>query len=389
MNTAKQINVMIGLLMVGMVGTLLYFLFDNGFDIAGVKFAGREDVAAQRQELVNAERGGFLYARNCRSCHGLTGQGAIERPGLPGAPLNDVGQRPPAILPALLGAHQDRLAATIHCGRIGTVMPPWSTQEGGPLNEFQIQQLVILITSEHFYEHGWEFAVEEGNHSDAFVPAKHLEEAIGEDDETIVLNNASLLIEDSFLRIGGDTIDEPYEVLQIVSFDEDTDEVEVLRGQMGSDPLAHESGAEVYNGPLPPPGDDALRTGEVGTPPCGQNAPSGGGGATAAEVALADVEEVDMQDNVFVIGGEENPTLTMAAGDSVTVPVLNAGAAIHNFVTTGPDGDYGTDDDITTGEGGVRGGEEGEITIEYEEAGTYGYQCDFHPTTMVGEIVVE
>jgi plastocyanin len=269
-------------------------------------------------------------------------------------------------------------------------MPPWSTAEGGPLNDFQIQQLVILITSEHFYEHGWEFAVEEGNHSDAFVPHKDLEEAVGEGDTTIVLNDASGLLEDSFLRIGGDTIEEPYEVLLVTSFDEDTGEVEVERAQMGSDALEHEAGSEVYNGPIPPPEADAPRTGEVGTPPCGQAAPApSNGGGDAAEVALADVDEIDMQDNVFVIAGEENPTLTMAAGESFTIPLVNTGTAIHNAATAGPDGELGTSDDIVSDPSTIPGGSEGEITITYDEAGTYEYHCEFHPDTMVGEIVVE
>ncbi len=382
---------MIGLLMVGLVGTLLYFLFDNGFSIGGVEFAGREAVAAQRQEFTNAERGGFLYARNCRSCHGLTGQGAIERGGLPGSPLNDEGNRPPVLLPALLGARQDRLHATIRCGRVGTLMPPWSTEEGGPLNDFQIQQLVVLITSEHFSEEGWEFAVEEGNHSDAFTPAKHLEEAVGVDDDTIVLNDASLLLEDQLLRIGGDTIEEPYEVMQVISWDEETGEVEVLRGDevLGTDAIEHEADAEVYNGPIPAPGPDAPLTGAVGTPPCGQKAPAPVSTATAEKIALADVDAIIMDDNFFAVGDAQNPTFTMTAGESFTIALTNEGAAIHNAATSGPDGELGTDDDLKSDPDTIGAGEEGEITIEYDEAGTYQYVCEFHPVDMVGEIVVE
>ena len=79
---------MIGLLMVGIVGTLFYYMFDSGTDIFGITLGDRQAAANERQEVTNAERGAFLFARYCRSCHGLTGQGAAERAGLPGAQLN-------------------------------------------------------------------------------------------------------------------------------------------------------------------------------------------------------------------------------------------------------------------------------------------------------------
>ena len=86
MNTAKQVNIMIGLMFVGLFGTFLYFIFDNGFNFLGVDFDGRESAAVVRQEKTNVERGAVLFSLNCRSCHGLTGQGPLERAGLPGAP---------------------------------------------------------------------------------------------------------------------------------------------------------------------------------------------------------------------------------------------------------------------------------------------------------------
>jgi len=88
MNTSKQVNVIIGLLMVGAIATLLYFLWDR---------LEREADATERQLTENAERGGALFAPNCSSCHGLTGKGALERAGLPGAPLNLEENRPTTI----------------------------------------------------------------------------------------------------------------------------------------------------------------------------------------------------------------------------------------------------------------------------------------------------
>ena len=63
MNTAKQVNIMIGLLIIGMLGTLLYYMFDNGDSVLGLSIGDRQTVATDRQELDNAERGGALFAR--------------------------------------------------------------------------------------------------------------------------------------------------------------------------------------------------------------------------------------------------------------------------------------------------------------------------------------
>ncbi|MEX0684290.1 MAG: plastocyanin/azurin family copper-binding protein [Dehalococcoidia bacterium] len=385
MNTAKQVNVMIGLLFVGLFGTFLYFLFDNGFNAFGIDFEGREAAAVAHQEKVNAERGGFLYARNCRACHGLTGQGAIERGGLPGAPLNDDANRPPELTTTEATARKARLAATIHCGRVGTLMPAWSTEEGGPLNEFQIEQLVKLITSE-FSEEAWEHAVEEGNHSDLFDPGKRLAEDIGEDDTTITLNDASGLLKEGVLRIGGDAIDEEYEILLVVEVDENENTVEVERAVDNSSTLAHEAGDIVYNGPIPAP--DSPITGEApAVPPCGQS-PAQPAGTPAPPVTITGDVALTMDDNLFQYDGANNPNFEVAPGDAVSFALTNAGANLHNMVITGPDGEYGTDDDIISDPDAIAGGEAGSLEFAADEAGTFLYQCDFHPDAMLGEITV-
>ena len=93
MNTSKQVNMMVGLLMVFLVGTLLYFLWDDD----------RASEAESRQLFTNAERGGALYSLNCRSCHGLTGTGppgsAASCPARPST-ATPTGSRTPALPPA-------------------------------------------------------------------------------------------------------------------------------------------------------------------------------------------------------------------------------------------------------------------------------------------------
>ncbi len=378
---------MIGLMFVGLFGTFLYFIFDNGFNALGIDFEGRQSAAVVRQEKTNGERGAVLFELNCRLCHGLTGQGAVERAGLPGAPLNIEGNRPPELSEAQVAAKADRLNSTITCGRVGTLMPPWSRDEGGPLNDFQIEQLVTLITGE-FAEESWEKVVEEGNYADRFDPKKILAAAIGPNDTTIELNDASELIAEGALRIGGDTIDEAYEVLIIVSVNVDTGSVEVERGALGSSSLSHEAGATVYNGPQAPP--EGPIVGLPGTtPPCGQRnaAPQITPGPAVTINITGDIE-FKMGDNFFDLEGSINPTLEIAAGDAISFTVPNTGLNIHNLRFAGPDGEYETDDDFVSDPDLLFGGDQGTLEFTFGEAATFPYRCDFHPAEMLGEVTV-
>ena len=509
MNTSKQVNVMVGLLMVFLVSTLLYFLWDDD----------RASEAESRQLFTNAERGGALYSLNCRSCHGLTGTGPLEASVLPGAPLNSDPYREQD---SSLASRAQRYRDTIRCGRVGTVMPPWATDQGGALNDFQILQIVTLITSTAS-EEGWNFAIEQANHADEFKPAKHLAEAVGSGDTTFVLNSASGLRAGNLLRIDDEPVDEIYEVVMIVDapagtvltgkatkdateltvqeapifnpgdlvivggetievvkapaqttlsavtsatatsisvFDplglaagdvikvqgekmtiasvsgttvkvtrgtEDTkvtehtadalvteqgnvievkraqdgtsaashdvktevveigDSIKVERAAFGTKGAEHPEGAEVFNGPILP---GNTITGEAGTVPCGQRAPVINTPAPAAVIEISGDVEIGMGDNFFDLDGKQNPTLQIASGATVKVTVKNNGAAVHNLVTTGADGTFGTDDDQVTDPLAVPAGNTGVVEISFGKAGTYQYRCDFHPVDMSGEITV-
>lgn len=390
MNTAKQVNVMVGLVFVSLVGLTLYFIWDTD----------RAEQAEVRQEQVNVERGAHLYSLNCRSCHGLKGEGALERGGLPGLPLNLEANRAPELTGGALEAQMKRFHDTIVCGRIGTVMPPWAIEQGGALNFFQIEQIVLLITSQ-FAPEGWEFALEQANHADEFLLKRSLTEALNAEDTTLHLNDSvgipvSTDEGEALIRIGAETLEDPYEVMRVVSVDAEARTVEVERGSdvAGTDAIEHEVGAEVYNGPLAP---GTTMTGDPeaqGFPPCGQKTatvatpvPDGEGGGTGT--ALTDGATLTMGDNFFDIDGQQNPTLTLAAGAAVGVTVDNTGTAIHNMRVAGDDGEYDTDDDLVSDPDIISGGESGTIEITLAAAGTYPYRCDFHPTDMAGEITVQ
>ncbi len=245
MNTSKQVNVIVGLLFVGALATLLYFLWDPE----------RQDDAQARQLMENADFGANLFALNCSSCHGLTGKGLTERSGLPGAILNDESRRSTAL--GDVSSNVARFRDTIRCGRVGTLMPAWSQSQGGSLNDYQIEQLVSLITGvmppqggsvskddipsdpNAVSESAWEHALEQANHRAEFQPPKHLQLSVNPTDATLVLDDATDLKADGrasaserpLVRIDDDPTDAVYELLSVID------------GPAGS-PLKEESGVE-------------------------------------------------------------------------------------------------------------------------------------------------
>ena len=96
-----------------------------------------------------------------------------------------------------------------------------------------------------------------------------------------------------------------------------------------------------------------------------------------------------MGDNFFEIEGKRNPTLQIAAGSKVTLSLINSGTAIHNMLTTGPDGKFQTADDQVSNPLTVNGGGTGTLEISFDKPGTYQYQCQFHPIDMKGDITVQ
>ncbi len=126
----RRISLMI-LLMVILVGAVLAY---------GMLDPGRADDAAETQREEAANHGANLFARNCAGCHGTRGQGLI------GPALNLASNRPDDT--ATADQLKDLYHNTITCGRVGTAMPAWGQTQKGPLNDFQIGQLVALITTQ-------------------------------------------------------------------------------------------------------------------------------------------------------------------------------------------------------------------------------------------------
>jgi mono/diheme cytochrome c family protein len=120
---ASTLEVLIGILATGLIvaGLLFYALLEPE----------RIDSAQANQLDMNLDDGMTLYAENCTICHGLAGQG--------------IGATPPLNNPNLSASDPQALFKTISRGLYGTSMPAWSLEDGGPLSDYQIDQLVQLI----------------------------------------------------------------------------------------------------------------------------------------------------------------------------------------------------------------------------------------------------
>jgi plastocyanin len=198
-------------------------------------------------------------------------------------------------------------------------MPPWSTRYGGPLNDFQIEQLMALITGQmadfdqdaNASVFGWEHSLEESNHADELVPPRHLEEGIDAEEETLVLNNAQQLRPGNLIRLGGSHEETAYEVVTIVDTpawsalteeaDSETDELQLQE-------------AFVFS-----PGDTII----IGTEQMEVlEAPAGAALAAdlaedATELQLDDAE--GFEEGQTIVVAREKMTVDSVSGDTLTV----------------------------------------------------------------------
>ncbi len=97
----------------------------------------RRETAAQDKLDESAHRGVELYVSNCLVCHGEDGLAT----GRQGVPLNTPDNQ---VEGALWELREPVIRRTIERGR-GPIMPAWHEDEGGPLNDEQVTDLVNLI----------------------------------------------------------------------------------------------------------------------------------------------------------------------------------------------------------------------------------------------------
>ena len=132
MNTQKQIFLIVILLFTMTAGCAAYTV---------IELPIRAVDQQNWHEDQSLERGALLFANNCRTCHGNTGEGGV------GLPLNT-----PAFQnqdPLVLRANRALLQRTLECGRAGTRMPAWLNTNGGSLSDGHYSgynQFVEMVT---------------------------------------------------------------------------------------------------------------------------------------------------------------------------------------------------------------------------------------------------
>ena len=119
----REIEIGVGLLATIMIaaGLLLYAWYEPV----------RIDTVQAAQVQAEVDSAATLYAENCSVCHGLAGEG--------------IGATPPLNTPAQQEADPNALEKIIARGLYNTAMPAWSKEDGGPLSDYQIGELVTLI----------------------------------------------------------------------------------------------------------------------------------------------------------------------------------------------------------------------------------------------------
>ncbi len=87
-------------------------------------------------------------------------------------------------------------------------------------------------------------------------------------------------------------------------------------------------------------------------------------------------------------------TLTIPAGEVVEIVVNNKAVRVsHNLRVSGEDGQYETDDPKNVKDDWVipiiEHGKTGRLKLRIDTPGSYKFQCDFHPQTQKGTLVVQ
>ncbi|MEX0751029.1 MAG: c-type cytochrome [Dehalococcoidia bacterium] len=389
MNTNKQINIMLLMVFASVVLTGAYWLIDPD----------RASSARDRQLEATIERGAWLYAQNCRVCHGNTGEGGGASNRLRAAPplnrpdLRGVGED--GFETALLTQAYDLVFDTITCGRVGRAMPTWGQSQGGTLNEEQIKQLTTFITQavheeelakaaaeaaegseengeeeeEAEPENAWEIAEiyafegvpEFDLHSPDTQDELHLAESI--DANATELTLTSPVVNPAEATGEGLRLQMAEELMLVLSVDAETGVVTVERGLGTTDPAPHEAGTFVVEPPVPP--DPPAITERA----CGQ---------TASAVPTAAPEPPSAELTIVASGTAWNKTQLFALPDGpLTLTVDNQDDGIaHNIVFfegAEPGGDEIVRTDI----------ENGPVTQTLNfgplAVGDYFYYCEVHP----------
>jgi hypothetical protein len=277
------------------------------------------------------------------------------------------------LTPAFLTSQERLLTNTITCGRVGTPMPPWGQEHGGPLSDEQIRQLVVLISEGH-----WELAKEEADHLDEV--AATLTREIDESTISLPVSDLSFFLEDEAIRIGEERM-LITGVPRLSPLDQDRSGiVQVERGAFGSIPSAHTPDEHIFRFPIAP-GEPSITQQS-----CGQFARPVTPGQPPGPKDCADpCETVELAAQGVAFDKRE---LRVSSGGNVRIRFTNNDAGVQHNVAV-----YQSSTNFTAVAPGAVGATfEGpgvdEVVFAKPSAGSYFFRCDVHPTTMTGNFIV-
>jgi plastocyanin/mono/diheme cytochrome c family protein len=261
---------------------------------------------------------------------------------------------------------------TITCGRVGTAMPAWAQDQGGPLSDEQIRQLMVLITTAR-----WDLVAHHNDIEDK-VSATLLE-PITPDTRTIRVSDVTRFNDEAAIRIG----DERLRIKELPNVApaaaDKSGLIQVERGILGTIAEDHGTDVTIYN--FPEPSNPAILESS-----CGQTAraPAPQGTPGTIEPFTGQTVEISALNVAF-----STDELTVNAGGQVRIRFTNNEAVPHNIAVY--EDDSAPVEPVADGSVGVtfEGPNVVDDTVfDIPAAGEYFFRCDVHPTLMTGDFIV-
>lgn len=141
------------------IGTIAFMLTMIILGFAALREPARLAAFALAEEGRSIENGARIFYGNCATCHGVEGKAQECYDAASGEPINCVGlplnnpllicgDTPPKLGPEGVdweGTKLSYIESTIAAGRVGTQMPTWSEEFGGPMRDDQIHNVASFV----------------------------------------------------------------------------------------------------------------------------------------------------------------------------------------------------------------------------------------------------
>jgi plastocyanin len=265
---------------------------------------------------------------------------------------------------------------TISCGRVGTAMPAWAQDQGGPLSEEQIQQLIILITTARWDLVEHEIAIED-------VISSELTGPVAAGDTQINVTDVTRFNADEAIRLG----DERLRITGIPDFTPGATNISgaltVERAIHGTFAADHTEDTGIFRFP------------EVAEPATNQQSCGQTASAPAPQGTPETIEDFDGDQTVEVAARNvafDTDEITIQSDGEVRIRFTNFDDATpHNiaFYNSSTDITPVSDGSVSITFDGTTEGVVDDTVFAIPSAGEYFFRCDVHPTIMSGTFIVE